>query len=74
MDRHGDWKVDIGLWMWDHYSEVTWTLYDPNGFEAGKHATRGNDLVEMKDYIQSINRPFRDSMPFGVDVTVFQRK
>ncbi|CAN9102538.1 unnamed protein product [Alternaria sp. RS040] len=72
MDRNGHWKVHIGQWMWDDYSEVGWTLYDPNGFEAGKHTTRGNGLKEMKEYIQSVNRPFGDSMPFGVDMTVSQ--
>ncbi|CAN9136524.1 unnamed protein product, partial [Alternaria alternata] len=72
MDRNGHWKVNIGQWMWDDYSEVGWTLYDPNGFEAGKHTTRGNGLKEMKEYIQSVNRPFGDSMPFGVDMTVSQ--
>ena len=74
MDRNGHWKVNIGQWMWDDYSEVGWTLYDPNGFEAGKHTTRGKGLKEMKEYIQSVNRPFGDSMPFGVDMTVSQRK
>jgi hypothetical protein len=74
MDRNGHWKVNIGQWMWDDYSEVGWTLYDPNGFEAGKHTTRGNGLKEMKEYIQSVNRPFGDSMPFGVDMTASQRK
>lgn len=74
MNRNGHWKVEISQWMWDDYSEVSWKLYDPNGFHAGQHNTRGNKLEKMTDYIQSVNRPFGDSMPFGVDMTVSKRK
>ncbi|KAL1800635.1 hypothetical protein ACET3X_000977 [Alternaria dauci] len=72
MDRKGHWKVNIKQYMWDDYSEVNWQLFDPNGFEAGKHNTHGNGFKEMKEYIQSVNRPYEDSMPFGVDMTVLQ--
>ena len=56
--------------MWGDYSEMHWTLFDPNGNNAGEHDTNGNGLKEIKDYIEAINRPPRHSMPFGINVTV----
>lgn len=56
--------------MHDDYSEVGWKLYDPNGNAAGDHNVHGNGMKEMKDYVQSVNRPVEHMMPFGVDMTV----
>jgi hypothetical protein len=75
MDRNGHWTVEIAQYMYDDYSEIQWTLRDPNGFHAGMHNTHGyNKLDKITDYIQSVNRPFGDSMPFGVDMTVMDGK
>ena len=75
MDRNGHWTVDIAQFLYDDYAEFAWDLYDPNGFHAGTHLTRGyNKDSEITEYIQSVNRPYGDSMPFGVDVTIHERK
>ncbi|EMD94710.1 glycoside hydrolase family 18 protein [Bipolaris maydis C5] len=70
MDKFGHWKVKINQYMFNDYSEVNWKLYDPNGNHAGEHNVHGKGMKEMKDYIQSVNRPFEHMMPFGVDMTV----
>ncbi|EUC37693.1 glycoside hydrolase family 18 protein [Bipolaris zeicola 26-R-13] len=70
MDKFGRWKVKINQYMFNDYSEVNWKLYDPNGNHAGGHNVHGNGMKEMKDYIQSVNRPLEHMMPFGVDMTV----
>ncbi|EUC45648.1 glycoside hydrolase family 18 protein, partial [Bipolaris oryzae ATCC 44560] len=70
MDKFGHWKVKINQYMFNDYSEVNWKLYDPNGNHAGEHNVHGNGMKEMKDYIQSVNRPLEHMMPFGVDMTV----
>jgi hypothetical protein len=71
MDKNGVWKVRCHHWMENDSAKFEWALTDPNGNEAGKHdevpATyKGGD--SMKSYIESINRPFEHSMPFGVTV------
>jgi hypothetical protein len=75
MDRNGHWTAEMQQFMYDDYTEIHWDLYDPNGFHAGAHTVRGhNKLKEITDYIQSVNRPYGDSMPFGVDLTLIERK
>ncbi|KAI4922471.1 hypothetical protein J4E90_000902 [Alternaria incomplexa] len=73
MDRNGHWTVEFQQFLYDDYAELGWDLYDPNGFHAGFHNVRGhNKDSKITDYIQSVNRPYGDSMPFGVDVTVYE--
>ena len=67
--------MEFQQFLYDDYAELGWDLYDPNGFHAGFHNVRGyNKDSKITDYIQSVNRPYGDSMPFGVDVTVYERK
>ncbi|USP80283.1 glycoside hydrolase family 18 protein [Curvularia clavata] len=72
MDKYGHWRVALSQYMFNDYSEVGWKLYDPNGNLAGEHNVHGNRMKEMKDYIESMNRPIQHMMPFGVDMTVLE--
>ncbi|CAE7031890.1 hypothetical protein PTNB73_05160 [Pyrenophora teres f. teres] len=70
MDKYGVWTARIQQYMWDDYSEMHWTLFDPNGNNAGEHGTNGNGLKEIKDVILTVNRPPQHQMPVKINVTV----
>ncbi|EDU43712.1 ChiA Chitinase [Pyrenophora tritici-repentis] len=70
MDKYGMWTARIQQYMWDDYSEMHWTLFDPNGNNAGEHGTHGNGLKEIKDVILTVNRPSQHQMPVEINVTV----
>ncbi|KAH7389965.1 hypothetical protein BKA66DRAFT_414474 [Pyrenochaeta sp. MPI-SDFR-AT-0127] len=70
MDLYGRWKVNINQWMERDRAGISWTLYDPNGNQAGDGGATGVNLREIKDYIESKNRGPSHSMLFGIRVTV----
>jgi hypothetical protein len=74
VDRNGGWKVQIWQAMNSSSTELEWTLFDPNNEQAG-----WNKIIDKKQlpngwggYIESLNRDYAHSMPFGVDFTVLE--
>jgi chitinase len=67
MDKNGKWKVKIRLWRTDTAAQLDWTLYDPNGYEAGKGDASSQGKDEVGFYVESKNRILEHHMPFGVN-------
>ncbi|KAF1828493.1 hypothetical protein BDW02DRAFT_538096 [Decorospora gaudefroyi] len=70
MDRNGRWKVKLRHTMLGKHASIQWRLFDPNGSFAGSAKEEGFDVREFTGYIESKDRPFAYSMPFGVNFTV----
>jgi hypothetical protein len=71
MNKNGEWRLAVHVWMEGKGSKIETELYDPNGNKAGdtKMPVRdgGNESIEI--YVQSDRgRAFEYSMPFGVKV------
>ncbi|KAF2124649.1 hypothetical protein P153DRAFT_124095 [Dothidotthia symphoricarpi CBS 119687] len=66
------WKVKLRHTMERDDSSISWTLYDGNGFEAGKGMKAGHKSKELSDVIASQYRPAEDSMSYVVDLKVIE--
>jgi hypothetical protein len=68
MDRNGGWRVKIVQSTHSKNSRLEWTLFDPNNNEAGHGSVKDEHKAEDEwfGYIESQNRPWAHSMPFGV--------
>lgn len=70
MDRNGMWKLNATMLMERQYSEFRWTLFDPNGFEAGSNGYGADNLDRIFNVIESQHRPVQHSMLYSINATV----
>jgi hypothetical protein len=71
MNKNGEWKLNVHVWMENKGAKIETELYDPNGNKAGdtKMPVRdgSNDSIEI--YVESYkDRAPEHQMPFGVKV------
>ncbi|KAI8932593.1 hypothetical protein NX059_010097 [Plenodomus lindquistii] len=65
MDRNGSWKAKVLVRMEHQRADLGWTLYDPNGYEAGQgwNSAQGS---EIRARIESQHRPMEESARYAV--------